>query len=201
MTAKRATAWIIASVVFLGLVIRFYLHYKAGESVWLALSVLYQYFTLWTNTLVFLVMASVAINRPTSKVLILATAVSIAAVGIIFHGVLNPPGGQQGLDLLANLITHTFAPVLCPLWWLVFHSKYDFQWKDSLPCLIFPAVYCVYAIIRAEFSGFYPYPFINLQVLGIVGLVKSIAIISMAFLVLALSTIAISKLRRKDAVD
>jgi len=201
MTAQRTTASIIASVVFLGLVIRFYLHYKAGESAWLALSVLYQYFTLWTNTLVFLVMASVAINRPTSEVLILATAVSIAVVGIIFHGFLNPPGGQQGLDLLANLITHTFAPVLCPLWWIVFNSKYDFQWKDSLPCLIFPAVYCVYAIIRAEFSGFYPYPFINLQVLGIVGLVKSIAIISIAFLVLALSMIAISKLRRKDAVD
>jgi len=75
-------------------------------------------FTITTNSLVLWVMASLAMGKPVHRVVIHSTVVSIMGVGIIFHALLSQYGAQEGLDGLANLITHTIVPIFTPLWWL-----------------------------------------------------------------------------------
>ena len=59
--------------------------------------------------------------------------------------------------------------------------------------LPWPAIYCLYALLRAEFSGFYPYHFINLEQLGWLGLLKSVSALSLAFLLLGLVLVAYAR--------
>ncbi|MCH2190912.1 MAG: Pr6Pr family membrane protein [Gammaproteobacteria bacterium] len=197
MRISKITASALALLTLAGLVIRIYLHQESGKSLLEAFSFLYQFFTIWSNTLVFIVFALFACGRAPHRLVILMSTVAIMGVGIIFHTLLSSPANQQGLDLLANLITHTFIPILTFLWWAGFQSQHYFAWQDAIAGIFFPAIYCVYALVRAEYSGFYPYPFIDLEKLGAAGLIKSIFIISLAFLILGLCLVTISKLRNR----
>lgn len=197
MSTSRITASALAILTLTGLVIRIYLHQDAGKSVLEAFSFLYQFFTIWSNTLVLVVMSLYAFGRAPHRFAALMATVAIVGVGIIFHALLSSPPNQQGLDLLANLITHTFVPILTFLWWAAFQSRHSFDWLDALAGMVFPAIYCAYALARAEFSGFYPYPFIDLTKLGPAGLIKSISFISLAFLFLGLILVTISKIRNR----
>lgn len=186
----RTTAAVLALITLAGLIIRFVLATEQFGSVLSGMSHLYQFFTITTNTLVLWVMASIAMGKPVHRVVIHSTVVSIMGVGIIFHALLSHAGAQGGLDGLANLITHTFVPILSLVWWLAHADMKATKWRDSFFALLWPIAYCVYALIRAEFSNFYPYPFIDLSKLGWGGLVQSVFNLSLAFLVLALLTIA-----------
>jgi len=192
-TARTAAA-VLAAITLAGLLIRFVLAAERHGSVLSGMSHLYQYFTITTNSLVLWVMASIAMGKPVHRVVIHSTVVSIMGVGIIFHALLSQYGAQEGLDGLANLITHTIVPIFTPLWWLVHADIKAAKWGDSLYALIWPAAYCVYALVRAEFSNFYPYAFIDLSKLGWGGLAQSVFNLSLAFLVLALLTIGYARM-------
>ncbi len=189
----RTAAQLLAAITLAGLIIRVILATEQFGSFFSGVSHLFQFFTIATNTLVLWVMGSMSLNRPVHRILQHATVVSIVGVGIIFHALLSHAGAQHGLDGLANLITHTLVPSLTLFWWLVFADLRSTRWRDSLFSLIWPSAYCVYALVRAEYSNFYPYPFINLETLGWIGLLKSVGNLSLAFLVLALLTIAYAR--------
>lgn len=194
---SRLTAGLLCLLALAGLLIRVDIASVQFGSVWAGLSHLYQFFTITTNSLVLVAMLLVALNRSVHRNLLLATAASIAGVGIIFHTLLGAPAGQQGWDLLANLITHTFVPLSMVLWWLVYTDYSSLRWSDAWYCLPWPAAYCVYALLRAEISGFYPYHFINLEQLGWLGLGKSVFGLSMAFLIIGLLLVTYGKLHRR----
>jgi len=139
-------------------------------------------------------MASIAFGKIPSRVVVHATVVAIVGVGIIFHALLSQYGAQEGLDGLGNLITHTIVPVSSLLWWLAHSEKEAVQWRDAFFSLIWPGAYCIYALVRAEFSGFYPYSFIDLEKLGWGGLAQSVFFLSLAFLALALLTIGYARI-------
>ena len=191
--SARITALTLALITLAGLLIRFVLAAEQYGSVLSGLSHLYQFFTIVTNTLVLLVMASIAFGKTVHRALIHSTVVSIMGVGIIFHALLSHAGAQGGLDGLANQITHTIVPILTFAWWVVHTDKREIKWQDSFVSLLWPGAYCVYALIRAEYSNFYPYSFINLSELGWGGLAQSVFNLSLAFLVLALLTIGYAR--------
>ena len=198
---SRIFAALLAVTAFSGIAIRVYLHQETGKTALDAFSWLYQFFTIWSNTLVMLAMTGVATNKFDDRLTNFMATVAIMGVGIIFHLLLSSPPNQQGLDLLANLITHTFVPLLSLAWWLAFQTKSHFNWGYSFAGMLFPAVYCLYALLRAEYSGFYPYPFIDLSALGALGLIKSILSISVAFFTLGLILIASSKVRQRVSAN
>lgn len=193
-TMAQISAAIIALITLLGLLIRFVLKSQEYDSLFLGVSYLYQFFTILTNSLILWVMGAISLRRPVHHVVVHAAVVSIIGVGIIFHALLSQNGAKQGFDGLANQITHSVVPVISLIWWLVYADMQSLKWRDSFYALIWPSAYCVYALVRAEFSGFYPYPFINLEQLGWGGLLKSIGYLSLAFLLLSLLTIGIAKI-------
>jgi len=190
----RVTAALLASITLSGLLIRFVLAAEQFGSFLSGVFHLYQFFTIATNTLVFSVMIYIAMGKTVHRVVVHSTVVSIMGVGIIFHALLSHAGAQAGFDGLANLITHTFVPILTPVWWVAHSDMRSMKWRDSFFSLLWPSAYCVYALIRAEFSNFYPYPFIDLHKLGWSGLVQSVLNLSLAFLALALLTIGYAQI-------
>ncbi|MEM7360167.1 MAG: Pr6Pr family membrane protein [Pseudomonadota bacterium] len=194
---QKFTAGALAVLAALGLLIRVIIASGQFGSVWSGVSHLYQFFTITTNSLVLVVMILLFREREVHRNVILATAASIAGVGIIFHTLLGAPAGQQGWDLLANLITHTFVPIAMVLWWLVYTDYSQVRWTDTWYCLPWPGAYCAYALLRAEYSGFYPYHFIDLEQLGWVGLGKSVFGLSLAFLFLGLLLVSYAKMHHR----
>lgn len=196
----RVTAAGIAAITLLGLVIRLVLAAQLHNGFLNGASHLYQFFTIVTNTLVFFIFSCVFFQRSLSARWILTSVVSIVGVGLIFHFMLDAPPNTEFFDWLANIITHSVVPITCFIWWVAYGSGYKFHIADTLWALMWPLAYCAYALVRAEFSGFYPYPFIDLEKLGFAGLAKSVGFISFIFLTISLvsysSPLILSKLRK-----
>jgi hypothetical protein len=52
-------------------------------------------------------------------------------------------------------------PIVMVLDWALYPPKFRFSFRHSLLWLIFPVAYLLYSLVRGEFTGWYPYPFIN----------------------------------------
>lgn len=150
-----------------------------------SLSAVSQYFTILTNLFVVLAMAAVALGAPVPGRLLRALLVAILGVGIVYHAVLARLWNPQGLAYVADQGLHTVVPAAALLWWLVFAPKGGAGWSDLVSGIVWPILYCVYALTRAHWSGFYPYPFLDLDALGWSGLLRSVAVLTLAFVALS----------------
>jgi len=72
----------------------------------------------------------------------------------------------EGFSVLANELLHVVVPVLYVLYWFLFAAKARLKWGELYYWLIYPLVYLVYILIRGAISGYYPYPFVDVNVLG-----------------------------------
>lgn len=132
---------------------------------------MFRYFTIWTNTLVGLTFAWMAWRkRYLSRPFLAALVLWILIVGVVYHLLLAGNEPLHGLDYLSNLLYHTIAPVLVPIWWLVLAPKGSLNWPHAALWLLWPLAYLVYAVIRGLETGSYPYFFLNLDKLGWGGL-------------------------------
>lgn len=180
----RSAAALIAIVAGVTLLARVGLRLDQGESLGEALSFLTQFFTILTNTLVLVYMALVALGRRIPARIGLAVIVSIACVGILYHALLAHLVELSGLDLLADHGVHTIVPILSVVWWLVWAEKPHLSWSDPFLWVAWPLAYSAYALVRASFSGFYPYPFIDLPTLGVAGLAANMVGLVFGFVVI-----------------
>jgi hypothetical protein len=131
-----------------------------------AISYLSQFFTILTNLLVMLAMVWVASGRALSFTLVTALTAAIVTVGVVYHLVLAQLWEPTGLVWLADHFVHTIVPALMFFWWLGFADKRSARWSDAAVCVVWLLAYCAYALVRGEFSRFYPYPFLDVATLG-----------------------------------
>ena len=69
--------------------------------------------------------------------------------------------------MVADWILHYVTPALFVVYWLIFVPKRSLRWKHPLVWASYPLAYLIYALFRGGLSGFYPYPFIDVAVLGL----------------------------------
>lgn len=180
----RLTAGLIALIAGLTLLLRLVLRTEETGSAIEAKSYLSQFFTILTNMLVFSAMSAIALGaRPIPRPL-LALTIAITGVGIVYHLALAHLLDLSGLALVADQGVHTIVPALTVLGWLLFASKPRFVKTDLLVWIAWPLIYCGYVLARGYQSSFYPYPFLNLDVLGPIGVLQSIVGLSLAFIVI-----------------
>ena len=184
--AARTGAAIIACVAAVTLATRLYLRVQQSDGLLDALSYMSQYFTILTNTLTLLMMGWIALGRDLSPRLVKTICIAIVLVGIVYHTLLAHLVSLSGLDLWADHGTHTFVPLLSGLWWISLAPKPGFRLGDIPMWVAWPLIYCAYILIRASFSGFYPYPFLNVPDIGWDGLAISVAGLVVAFVVVGL---------------
>ena len=159
--------------------------------------VLAGYFTILTNTGVAIVLLAVAQKYRLSGSAAAGLVVSIAMVGIVYHLVLADLYHPVGLGWWADQGLHTAVPVGMTAWWLAFAPK-DIGLRDVPKWLIWPLIYCVYAMIRGQMTGFWSYPFLDIDVLGAARVAVNIIGLVLAFVGLGLVVIGVAhKVRRR----
>lgn len=164
----------------------------------------FSYFTILTNMLVALSF-TLALIAPHSRsgifftkpATLTAITVYISVVGIIYNVILRSLWQPAGLQLLVDELLHTINPIFFILFWLFFVHKSDIRWKSIWSWMLYPALYCIYSLVRGSFSGFYPYPFMDVDVLGYNKVFINIIFIVVFFLLLSFGLVYLVKANAK----
>ena len=184
--ASRGVAGFVALVAAVTLATRLYLRLEQSDGLLDALAYMSQYFTILTNAITFLVLAWIAAGRDLPPRWIKAVVIAIACVGVVYHSLLAHLVNLNGLELWADHGTHTFVPILTVAWWIFLAPKPDYRTRDLPLWIAWPSVYCVYILTRASYSGFYPYPFLNVPEIGWGGLARAVGGLLLGFVLVGL---------------
>ena len=160
----------------------------------------FSFFTILTNILAASVFTAVAfhpkhgwgewLSRPSVQA---ATAVYIAIVGMVYQLLLRQLWNPQGAQWVADVLLHSMVPVGYVVYWLLFAPRVGLSWKDSVTWLIYPGVYLVYVLARGAVSGSYPYPFVDVNVLGYGGVLARSGLLMLVFLGMGLLVVAVGR--------
>jgi hypothetical protein len=158
----------------------------------------FSFFTILTNLLVALVFTAVAMRAAafSSPSVQGGTAVYIAIVGIVYQLLLRQLWNPQGAQLLADMLLHAVIPLGYVVYWLIFAPRTGLRWMDAVVWLVYPGVYLIYVLARGAVSGLYPYPFVDVNVLGYAGVLARAAVLMAVFLGMGLLLVAVSRWMR-----
>jgi hypothetical protein len=195
--------WLVALVAWFGLglqlVLSLQLVASQGRTPLDGLVIYLGYFTVLTNLLVAVSM-SLPLLQPDSAAgrwfqrpgVATAVVVNIALVGLTYHLLLRNVWDPQGLQKLADVTLHYGVPLLTLLhWWFVVPPT-RMAWHAPLAWAAWPLAYLAYALLRGLWLQTYPYPFIDVTVLGYprtllhaLGLLGVFLLVGMAFVAVA----------------
>ncbi len=125
------------------------------------------YFTILSNILVAVTALALAADPKREsavwRVLRLDALVGIAVTGIVHWFLLRPLLDLDGSDRVADQLLHVVVPLLAVGGWVVFGPRDGFSRAELLPSAIYPGLYIVWTLLRGELSGWYPYPFTDVN--------------------------------------
>ena len=165
------------------------------------------YFTVLTNILVALVLGWLLVwtltaaddprdraAMPTTLVRAAAAmATCIAIVGATYALLLRHVWNPQGPQWLANAVLHYVTPVLYLIVWWVIVPRGRLRWRDALPSMAYPFAYLLLMLGRGAATGFYPYHFLDVRLLGPGRVAINAAAFTAVFAGLALALIALDR--------
>jgi hypothetical protein len=162
------------------------------------------YFTVLTNIVVAvtLSLARWGGNSPAARWCrhtSVATGVllSIVLVGLGYHVLLRDIWDPHGWAWVADGVLHYATPQLCLLHWWTSVPTTHLPWTEPLRWATWPLVYVVYALLRGEWLHRYPYPFLDVAVLGYGRVLVNASGLLVIFLLLGSVLVAISRARVK----
>lgn len=151
---------------------------------------LFSYFTIQSNLLVaaasVLLAARPARAGRVMAVLHLDALLCIAVTGVVYHAVLADqqlPLTQSGE--IANTLLHTVTPVGAWLVWLLVGPRPRFRWATVGLSVLYPLAWIGYTFVRGAVTGWYPYPFLDVDAIGLATAARNTAVVAVGFLVLA----------------
>lgn len=143
----------------------------------------FSYFTILTNILV-VICAACRVRRPR---VVAAVAVYIFVVGVVYNLVLRQTWNPQGWQRVVDELLHVLVPFAWLIYWWFEGGRERLEWRDVWVWLIYPAVYATVVMVRGNFTGWYPYPFMNL---------KGIVILIFVFFLFSLLAVALGRIAR-----
>ena len=87
-------------------------------------------------------------------------------VGIAYNLLLRQLWQPTGFRALVNESLHTITPLLSMVYWIFFVPRFNPSLKKCLLWIAYPVGYLSITLWRGDSSGFYPYPFIDVNKLG-----------------------------------
>jgi hypothetical protein len=174
----------------------------AGEPLPVRLLRLVSYFTIQSNVLVALTSWALAV-RPTRgvsarfKVARLAALVGITVTGLVYVVVLRPIVDLDGWWAVADTLLHYVVPLLVVVGWFVYGPRRRVDGRSVLLLLAWPVAFFSWTLLHGAVSGFYPYPFVDVDALGYGTVLVNAALV--LGLLLAASATALWLDRRLDA--
>jgi hypothetical protein len=174
-----------------------------GASVVEAVWRFFGFFTIIMNLMAAVVASAMALSPgtalagPRSR---LVTAAAIVFGGLVYSVLLRAIWQPTGWQAVADHALHDATPVLFFLTWLAWDHG-GLRWRDALWAAVPPLAYCGYAFARGAADGWYAYWFLNPEALNLKQLSASIVVLTAAFLIIAVTLIAIDRLLvRRDVI-
>lgn len=164
----------------------------------------FSYFTILTNIIVACYFTSVLFSKkdPSQPNILTAITLYITVVGLIYQLLLRQVWDPKGLQKVVDELLHTIIPITVIIYWYFYSNKSMLQYPKMFGWFLYPIAYLVYVLIRGYYSGFYPYPFIDVSKLGPTAALINAGFITFLFAALASLFIfigrAIYKKNRKD---
>ena len=104
-----------------------------------------------------------------------------------------------------SVLFHIIIPIMYFIDWILFYEHKKVKWYYPLVSVIFPVVYAIFIFIRAWILDFnpeapyiYPYFFLNVNELGVVGVIRWIGILSAVFIVIGYVIYGLDKIFKKN---
>ncbi|MBX2925928.1 MAG: Pr6Pr family membrane protein [Chitinophagaceae bacterium] len=134
----------------------------------------FSFFTILTNLLV-AVYFTVSMVKQKGRYLsmldkpgtLTSVTVYITVVGLVYQVVLRSTWNPTGLQKIVDELLHSIIPVIVIFFWYLYERKSLVKFRQIPQWLLYPLLYLVYILIRGSFSGFYPYPFVNVANIGL----------------------------------
>ncbi len=121
-------------------------------------------------------------------------------VGIVYSLVLRALWSPQGWQRIADAALHDITPVVF-VFFFPLRRHGSLRWRDSAYAVVLPAAYVAYAFVRGAADGWYAYHFLDPSKLSIVQVAANIAGLTVAFLVVALVLIGLTRLTSGPTQD
>ncbi len=147
------------------------------------------YFTVQSNILV--LVAAVTLARDPARdgavwrVLRLDAVLAITVTGVVHYNVLRPIQTLTGWSSVADILLHVVSPIVVVIGWLMFGPRPRIDWRTVGGSVIWPILWLVYTLILGEIRGWYPYPFVDVDVHGYGPVLLNCAVVTVIFLGLA----------------
>jgi hypothetical protein len=130
----------------------------------------FAFFTIQSNLIVggTTALLAVRLDRPSTvfRTFRLIGLVAIIVTGVVYHVALARIFDLDGIDQLGNQLVHTVVPLLAVIGWLVFGPRGMTSRRVAWLSLLFPVCWLAFTLIRGAVIHWYPYPFINVSVIG-----------------------------------
>jgi hypothetical protein len=107
-----------------------------------------------------------------------------------------------------SVLFHIILPIMYFIDWILFYEHKKIKWYYPLVSVSFPVIYAIFIFIRAWILDFnpnapyiYPYFFLNLDKLGVLGVIKWIGILSIVFIVIGYVIFGLDKISKKKKLS
>ncbi len=155
----------------------------------------FSFFTILTNILVALYfttkvfhLSRFPFNLFRKKGALTAITAFIFIVGLVYQVVLRNIWTPTGLQFIVDELLHTVIPLFVLFYWYLNSTDSATTIKSLMKWLLYPIFFLLFVLIRGHFSGYYPYPFLNVTEIGYqktfanVGIIFGVALTVMSVL-------------------
>ncbi|MCU1476092.1 MAG: hypothetical protein JWQ64_785 [Subtercola sp.] len=165
---------------------------------------LFSFFTIQSNLFVLgtsIVLAlSPARNGRVWRVLRMDALLGIIITGLVYETILAPLVHLTGWALVATIGFHYISPWATLIGWLLFGPRPRIPWTTTAWAFVWPILWLVYTFVHGAVSGWYPYPFLDVNTIGLGDSLRNSAVILLiGILIAVLLTIIDHRLRPTPA--
>jgi hypothetical protein len=155
----------------------------------------FSYFTILTNALVAFYFTAVSFDVSFTNKPGILTAITtyIFMVGIVYQVALRHLWQPTGMQFVVDELLHTVNPLLVIIYWYLYEKKRAARYGQVKLWLIYPLGYLAFVLIGGSFSGFYPYPFINVSKIGLTQACVNSVILTLIFIIVGCLFILVGK--------
>ena len=118
-------------------------------------------------------------------------------VGIAYNLLLRGLWPLSPYRRVLNESLHSALPMLAALYWVLFVPRFHPRLRHALLWLVYPLAYLGITFWRGSLSDFYPYPFIDVETLGLHQVLVNSALLFGGFLMLLAVFVGINFRRRR----